>query len=310
MVNADRSIEAILGEARARSGRTLADIAAELRIRERYLEALESGDRTVLPPPAFAAGFVRSYADMLGLDGGALARRFREEAGCVETGASLHFPEPVAESRLPGRASMMTAAVGVLAIYFGWFADFTASGANTAADARAVDPVPERLAVYAPADAPAGAAPADMTVHEIAVSEEEPAAPAVLVADDTALAPFATAQAVETTVARPEPARKLETSPAPDAAAAPQRIVLTATDDAWLRVVDAMDREIWNGVLHAGESWSPARPGLRMMTSNAGAVTLAVDGRRLGALGDGGAVVRDIRLDPDLLAAVDRHVIN
>lgn len=306
MASANRTIDAILSEARSRSGRTLADIAGELRIRERYLEALESGDHAALPPPAFAAGFVRSYADSLGLDGRALARRFKEEAGSPEQDARLHFPEPVAESRLPGRASMVSAAVGVLAIYFGWFADFTASGADAIADARAIDPVPERLAKPDRTGVTASAAPL-MTAESVAASDVGKTTAAVPVSDDTPLGTLAgTAEPPARTIANPPAA-----SPgAPAGDGAPRRIVLTATDDAWLRVVDAMDREIWNGVLHAGESWSPARSGLRMMTSNAGAVMLAVDGRKLGTLGDGGAVVRDIRLDPDHLDALRRPAIN
>lgn len=321
MVNAEeQTIDGILREARARDGRTLGDIAADLRIRERYLAALESGDHEALPPPAFAAGFVRSYANLLGLDGCALARRFKEEAGCAEIDARLHFPEPLAESRLPGRTAMVSAAVGMLAIYFGWFADFTATGAGAIADVRGVEPVPARLAAPAPAQLAANEASEAASV-EVA---DDGMAMDGLVNGTPAPARAAAGDRADLTVTGPAmtagpeqpaatlPGRKLATAaaPHPEAAAPSQRIVLTATNDAWLRVVDAMDREIWNGVLHAGESWSPASPGLRMMTSNAGAVTLLVDGRRLGALGEGGAVVRDIRLDPDHLKSTDRRIIN
>ena len=98
------SVAEILRTAREKAGRSLTDIAAELKIRERYLEALEAGDYGSLPPPAYAAGFVRSYAELLELDGRALARAYRDQAGGEAVAPDLHFPEPIAESRLPGRA--------------------------------------------------------------------------------------------------------------------------------------------------------------------------------------------------------------
>jgi len=55
------------------------DVAAELRIRESYLDAIERGELEALPGPAYQLGFVRAYARILGLDGDEILRRFRAE---------------------------------------------------------------------------------------------------------------------------------------------------------------------------------------------------------------------------------------
>jgi transcriptional regulator with XRE-family HTH domain len=58
-----------LREARVRRGIALAQVAAETRIRARYLQALEEERFERLPGSAYAKGFLRVYADYLGLDG-------------------------------------------------------------------------------------------------------------------------------------------------------------------------------------------------------------------------------------------------
>jgi Helix-turn-helix domain/RodZ C-terminal domain len=57
-----------LREARVRRGVELAQVAAETRIRTRYLQALEDERFELLPGSVYAKGFLRAYADYLGLD--------------------------------------------------------------------------------------------------------------------------------------------------------------------------------------------------------------------------------------------------
>jgi hypothetical protein len=58
-----------LREARSRRGLELSQVERDTRIRSRYLAALEDERFDVLPAPAYARGFLRTYADYLGLDG-------------------------------------------------------------------------------------------------------------------------------------------------------------------------------------------------------------------------------------------------
>jgi cytoskeleton protein RodZ len=76
-------IGSALREARERQRLELADVERETRIRARYLVALEEERFELMPAEAYAKGFLRSYADFLGLDG----RLFVDEF-------NSRFPEP------------------------------------------------------------------------------------------------------------------------------------------------------------------------------------------------------------------------
>jgi cytoskeleton protein RodZ len=58
-----------LREARTRRGLSAADVQKGIRIRERYLTALEEERWELLPGEAYAKGFLRTYAEFLGLNG-------------------------------------------------------------------------------------------------------------------------------------------------------------------------------------------------------------------------------------------------
>src|SRR5581483_9202252 len=62
-------IGATLREAREKRGLSPADVHRELRIRERYLTALEEERWELLPGEAYTKGFLRGYAEFLGLNG-------------------------------------------------------------------------------------------------------------------------------------------------------------------------------------------------------------------------------------------------
>jgi cytoskeleton protein RodZ len=59
-----------------------------------YLIAIEAGDRAALPATPFAAGFVKSYAQFLGLPADATARDWRAEMEGFAPPAPLPAPEP------------------------------------------------------------------------------------------------------------------------------------------------------------------------------------------------------------------------
>jgi cytoskeleton protein RodZ len=58
-----------LQEARLRQGLELPELEQATKIRARYLRALEEEQFDQLPAPTYVKGFLRSYADYLGLDG-------------------------------------------------------------------------------------------------------------------------------------------------------------------------------------------------------------------------------------------------
>ncbi|MGN0940123.1 MAG: helix-turn-helix domain-containing protein [Selenomonadaceae bacterium] len=68
-----------LRAAREKLGLTVEDIANETSIRAAYIEAIEKSDNDSLPSEVYVKGFIRNYAEMLHLDGDALAREYHEE---------------------------------------------------------------------------------------------------------------------------------------------------------------------------------------------------------------------------------------
>ncbi|MBT9310857.1 helix-turn-helix domain-containing protein [Leptothoe kymatousa] len=67
---------AYLQEKRQEQGKSIEDISLQTYIRAQLIQAVESGDTTDLPQPIFVQGFIRRYADALGLDGSNFAKQF------------------------------------------------------------------------------------------------------------------------------------------------------------------------------------------------------------------------------------------
>jgi len=68
-----------LREARGRRKVDLSQVEAAIKIRVRYLQAIENEEWDALPGGAYTRGFIRTYAAYLGLDGDRLADDFRRE---------------------------------------------------------------------------------------------------------------------------------------------------------------------------------------------------------------------------------------
>jgi cytoskeleton protein RodZ len=72
-------IGAMLREARMREHLDIAEFEARTKIRAKYLRALEDEEWGLLPGYTFTKAFLRTYADMLGLDGRMLVDEFKRQ---------------------------------------------------------------------------------------------------------------------------------------------------------------------------------------------------------------------------------------
>jgi cytoskeleton protein RodZ len=109
--------------ARMQAGMEVAQVAAALRIRKEHLAAIEEGRFNDLPAPAYALGFVRSYADYLGLDPAAAVEAFKQETSTSRRRTPLVFPtvEPVkrvTRGWLLGMSALLAAVVFGAWYYF------------------------------------------------------------------------------------------------------------------------------------------------------------------------------------------------
>jgi transcriptional regulator with XRE-family HTH domain len=78
--NGDRQIGPTLEHARKERGLTLEEVEHATKIRKRYLVDLERENYGALPDAVYVRGFVKIYANYLGLDGEQLSREFNERS--------------------------------------------------------------------------------------------------------------------------------------------------------------------------------------------------------------------------------------
>jgi cytoskeleton protein RodZ len=116
----DQTIGSILKQARLRSGLDIETMAHALRIRQPYLEAIEDGRYELLPGPTYATGFIRSYAEQLGLDGDRFVDQYHEETKTGSDGVELQFPSPVPDSGKPTIMMMVLGAAALVVVYGVW----------------------------------------------------------------------------------------------------------------------------------------------------------------------------------------------
>ena len=135
-----------LKAARERKGLDLREVADELRIRHVHLQAIEEGYFDDLPGPVYVVGFVRSYAEYLGLDGEVAVEAFKQETLGLNGETKLVFPSPIPESRVPTGRLIAVSLVLAGLIYAGWY--YVEMNGRLATGR--VPSLPERLAALAP----------------------------------------------------------------------------------------------------------------------------------------------------------------
>ncbi|HEX6228175.1 MAG TPA: helix-turn-helix domain-containing protein [Solirubrobacterales bacterium] len=115
-----------LREARNRRKIELPEVEAAIKIRTRYLRAMENEEWGVLPGGAYTRSFIRTYGSYLGLDGDRLAEDFkRSEADGGPAGDGALGVEPIpgarsrSRSRVPGWVWIAMVSAALVAIMVG-----------------------------------------------------------------------------------------------------------------------------------------------------------------------------------------------
>lgn len=251
------SLGLYLQSMRQEQGRTVDEVATQIFIRPALLQAIEAGQAEELPEPVFVQGFIRRYADALGLDGREISQQFEPTPVSV-----LPDPEAAqggmdgvvskqeqhklkvlapAEPRTRSGIGLWIGGLAVVAIAGGGLWAVLGQGGD-----RPNLNLTERNSPEVSDPAPAAPTP-----------EPEP----------TAAAP------------EPEPT-------------APVTVAVSLTGDSWLQVT-ADGEEVYEGILRSGsqETWT-AESELVIATGNAGAVQLSYNGAEQQPMGDLGTVER------------------
>lgn len=301
----------LLQSERTRKGVSLPELASITRINVRYLQALEADDVGQLPGPFFYKSFIRQYARALDLDA-------ERTSAILAAATPIEQPDPVpvlnqswqnAQTGEPARPRLsamlavgllIAALIGGSALYAIWNRaqqqeEATAEAPSEPGQDRAVSagPVstapPQGAAPQVPSDAPA----AQSSGSEESKSPAETAG--------TTAAPVAPASAGDTGgVERTRPATEPASEPAPVPRAT---LHLTAVEPVWVSVSSA-DRLVWTGTLQPDAPKQFTVQGdTRVVTGNAGNLSLRWNGRAIGNIGPKGQV-RTVLLSGDSVQVV------
>ncbi len=133
-----------LKHARVRKGEDLAGIATILKIRKDHLEAVEEGNFDQLPGRTYTIGFVRAYAQYLGLHPGECVERLKAEIAGRSEAKEPVIHSPPAERKLPPGGIALAIFVAVAAIYVGYYVVVAVGRMRSPP----VSPVPARLSQW------------------------------------------------------------------------------------------------------------------------------------------------------------------
>ena len=120
------SIGETLREARMRQRLDIADVEERTKIRAKYLRALENEEFGLLPGSTFARTFLRTYAEVLGLDPHVLVEEYRtnyEQEDELEVQALGAPPAPTRDRErryTGGPPSRLTVVVAVVVLFLGF----------------------------------------------------------------------------------------------------------------------------------------------------------------------------------------------
>ena len=115
-------IGADLNSARLEERLQISELSQLLRISKHHLKSIEAGDFDSLPGFTYVAGYLRSFAKEVGLDGVVVAQRYRALLNDGEKDPSYSFP---VDTQRPQRSGAMLASIIVIFAvmgYGGWYA--------------------------------------------------------------------------------------------------------------------------------------------------------------------------------------------
>ncbi len=317
--------ETLRGERRKRN-LELDQVSRELKIPRRFLEAIEDERFEGLPAGVFVKNFVRQYANLLGLDGEAIAAEAQramapqplpgEPGGLGAAQPEIHLPrmetwESIGDRRrwsstLPALALVVVVMLVCSGVYAFWQRVHHETTAQTAE--------PPAAAVHAPT-----AAPPTQPAPAPAAPGEQPGGTAPAPNESAAAQPPAAGNPAEPNSAdRPAPENHPANPPAanPPAAAAnsptaaspananaanpaavtgPLHVELSAQEPVWV-MARQNGKYLFSGTLDANQTRTIDASGtLTLRVGNAGGLNVTVNGKPVGSLGPKGQI-REIQL--------------
>ncbi|HWV64183.1 MAG TPA: RodZ domain-containing protein [Oxalicibacterium sp.] len=276
-------------------GWTIEQVASQLNLASRQVQALEADHYAALPGMVIVRGFIRSYAKLLRVDAApilaAIADGQSEPVVLQDRGSlSATFSESKMPSAKPNVASskilfavlavVVVAAIGFLAQRMGWMSK-TSDHAMNAASAMKEEAQPATVPVSSD---PSETAPAAATMQAPAAEAEQvaPVQPQAAVEEK-----------VQTPAAVPIAAESASGSAAPVAVDSKNALVFQVKEDTWVEIRRADDSILVSRLLKAGttEAFEITAPS-SMVIGNAAGVNVTLRGKPLDISGNSSNVAR------------------
>jgi cytoskeleton protein RodZ len=277
-------------KARESSGLPLDKIAAETRISSRFLTAIENEDFHLLPGGVFNRGFIRAYAEHIGLN--------PEQALADYDRISVAVEAPVEELRNVERASMRKTernlypiAAGILLLLIAVFYLVTRNGTGSAAEPAAPVPASQPPAATEPLPAPV----ADLPLPDVTTAPE-----AIPIVPQAVASPTPVSTAPIPTAPSPAPPTTARATTGPAVAPATTTLVLDLDVKglSWVRITTD-GNVVLNDNLQPGSTRRfTAASSIGLSIGNAGGTSLKVNGRDVPTLGKEGQV-RELTITPE-----------
>ncbi len=267
-----QTVGEVLQQARQKKHKEIDAIAAQLCIRPRYLEALEMSNYQDFPGQTYALGFLRTYANYLGLDADSLMNQYRVERGGVKP-EKLEMPIAERQVLFPSLKYILLSVAIVLFVWVFWYL-LTYSDTS-------VDALPEAMneAIAEEQIVDVSTPAATMEAQVLGASGDEASAPVIDAVQSSSVAEA---------VSEHQKAAPL--------------VEVVATDDAWVEIVQD-DELIFSRTMKKGEKYQVPdnAENIYLKTGNAGGIEIYVDGQKTKSLGDVGVVRSNVSLSAQSL---------
>lgn len=273
----------LLSNERVKRGLSLQEVADRLKLSRKQLEAIENDEYDKLPGPAFARGFVRNYAKLLGLD-----------ATLLNASLDAHLPMPAVNAPAAASAGAEPAAAAARAepaksaVNPGWLKGVLALLALLLAAGIGYRLLTQGAA--APATPPLATPAVDSPMPQAGLTPSTVASPApVSPATPSEVKP----EAVQTETARPEAVKPADlpqqaVKPAAVDAGAAQaavsdtgtgEVLLRARQAAWVSLTDAKGKKLVYGQITGEKRVGGGTPPYKLIIGNAQQVELNYKGQ-------------------------------
>jgi cytoskeleton protein RodZ len=307
----DLPVGEILRRARMQKGLSISQTEALLHIRASHLEALERSDFDALPGRTYVIGFIRTYAEFLGLDGGRVIHLLKRQTDGLGTPQALNAQLLPTDSRLPSVPLMAVATAALLLIMIVWVAyqNTRIGGIDYRQSPSDLGTIDDFLNVPTPAKIE-DSVPASTKLDQVLLEAvATPGPQAAAVPTDTPSSPVTVNAPAATTInaATPAPVATANTESAPQPATA---LRLVIRQDSWIEIRRPDGRVIEARTFKAGEVFNIPNPidefgnAYTMTTSNAAGVEIVLNGRALPPLGGPDQVRRNVSLNPKVLGVL------